>query len=78
MRRREILTSSGMVAILYSRPTFAQGRLPVVAVLVSNTADQARDRIDAIRKGLQEAEAVMTDRNKRQNLSNRLPTTASR
>ena len=78
MRRREFLKLAGVAAIPFSWPAFAEGGLPVVAVLLSNPADQARDRIDAIRKGLQDAEAVMTDRNKRQNLSNRLPTTASR
>jgi putative ABC transport system substrate-binding protein len=55
MRRREFLTSSGVAAILFSRPAFAQGGLPVVAVLLPYPADQARDRINAIRKGMQEA-----------------------
>ena len=55
MRRREFLKLAGVAAIPFPWPAFAEGGLPVVAVLLSNPADQARDRIDAIRKGMQEA-----------------------
>jgi putative ABC transport system substrate-binding protein len=54
MKRRDFFKLAG-AAVPFSWPVFAQGGLPVVAVLVSNTADQARDRINAIRKGMQEA-----------------------
>lgn len=41
-------------AILCPWPAFAQKELPLIAVLVPGTADFARQRIDAIRKGLRE------------------------
>jgi putative ABC transport system substrate-binding protein len=55
MRRREFLKSAGVTAIAFPWPAFAQKDLPLVAVLVPGTADLARQRIDAVRKGLQEA-----------------------
>src|SRR5258708_10652231 len=55
MRRREFLKSSGVAAIAFPWPALAQKDLPLVAVLVPGTADLARQRIDAVRKGLQEA-----------------------
>src|SRR5438128_350897 len=55
MRRREFLKSSGAAAIVFPWPALAQKDLPLVAVLVPGTADLARQRIDAVRKGLQEA-----------------------
>jgi ABC-type uncharacterized transport system substrate-binding protein len=55
MRRRELLQSLGVAAIVLPWPVRAQKDLPLVAVLVPGTADLARQRIDAIRKGLQEA-----------------------
>jgi putative ABC transport system substrate-binding protein len=65
MRRREFLKSSGAAAIAFPWPAFAQKDLslegsppkdlPLVAVLVPGTADLATQRIDAVRKGMQEA-----------------------
>src|SRR5258707_7834743 len=55
MRRREFLKLSGVAAIAFPWPALAQKDLPLVAVLVPGTADLARQRIDAVRKGLQEA-----------------------
>jgi putative tryptophan/tyrosine transport system substrate-binding protein len=55
MRRREFLKSSGAAALVFPWPALAQKDLPLVAVLVPGTADFARQRIDAMRKGLQEA-----------------------
>ena len=55
MRRREFLQSLGVSAIVLPWPAFAQKDLPLVAVLVPGTADLARSRIDAIRKGIREA-----------------------
>jgi len=49
------LKSAGVTAIAFPWPAFAQKDLPLVAVLVPGTADLARQRIDAVRKGLQEA-----------------------
>src|ERR1700692_2683067 len=51
MRRREFLKLSGVAAIAFPWPAFAQKDLPLVAVLVPGTADLARQRIDAVRKG---------------------------
>jgi putative ABC transport system substrate-binding protein len=55
MRRREFLTLSGVATIAFPWPALAQKDLPLVAVLVPGTADLARSRIDAIRKGMREA-----------------------
>ena len=55
MRRREFLKLSGLAAITFPSPAVAQKDLPLVAVLVPGTADFAKQRIDAIRKGLREA-----------------------
>src|SRR6266436_1434981 len=55
MRRREFLKLSGVAAVAFPWPALAQKDLPLVAVLVPGTADLARQRIDAVRKGLQEA-----------------------
>lgn len=54
MRRREFLLL-GATAIAFPWPALAQKDLPLVAVLVPGTADFARLRIDAIRKGMKEA-----------------------
>src|SRR5260370_1203663 len=42
-------------AVAFPWPALTQKDLPLVAVLVPGTADLARQRIDAVRKGLQEA-----------------------
>jgi putative tryptophan/tyrosine transport system substrate-binding protein len=55
MKRREFLQSLGASAIALPWPAFAQKDLLLVAVLVPGTADLARSRIDAIRKGMREA-----------------------
>lgn len=55
MRRREFLKASGVAAIALPWPAFAQKELPLVGVLVPGSADQANQRVVAIRKGLQEA-----------------------
>jgi len=55
MGRREFLKLSGVAAIALPWPALAQKELPLVAVLVPGTADLARQRIDAIRKGMREA-----------------------
>jgi hypothetical protein len=55
MRRREFLKLWGVAAIAFPWPALAQRDLPLVAVLVPGTADLARQRIDALRKGMQEA-----------------------
>ena len=55
MRRREFLKSSGVAAMVFPWPALAQKDLPLVAVLVPVTAEFAKQRIDAIRKGLREA-----------------------
>lgn len=55
MTRREFLKLSGVATVAFPRPVFAQKELPLVAVLVPGTADLARSRVDAIRKGMQEA-----------------------
>ena len=54
MRRREFLLL-GATVIAFPWPALAQKDLPLVAVLVPGGADFARLRIDAIRKGMQEA-----------------------
>jgi putative ABC transport system substrate-binding protein len=55
MRRREFLKLSGVAAIALPWPALAQKELPLVAVLVPGSADFARLRIDALRKGMKEA-----------------------
>jgi len=55
MKRRAFLQSLGVSAIALPWPALAQKELPLVAVLVPGTAVLARQRIDAIRKGMQEA-----------------------
>jgi len=55
MGRREFLKLSGVAAIALPWPAHAQKDLPLVAVLVPVTADLARQRIDALRKGMKEA-----------------------
>ena len=56
MRRRDVIAmAGGAAAFSVSQPTFGQRDLPLVGVLVGNPSDQARPRIDAVRKGLQEA-----------------------
>ncbi|SED16546.1 putative ABC transport system substrate-binding protein [Rhizobiales bacterium GAS191] len=55
MKRREILKLAGVAAIPFSWPTFAQGELRIVALLFTYPADQARERMDVVRKGMQEA-----------------------
>jgi putative tryptophan/tyrosine transport system substrate-binding protein len=55
MKRREFLKSSGVAALVFPWPALAQKDMPLVAVLVPGTPDFARQRIEAIRKGLQEA-----------------------
>src|SRR5690348_6246778 len=54
MRRREFLKWSCLVAVDLPWPALAQKSLPLVAVLVPGSADFARLRIEAIRRGLQE------------------------
>jgi len=49
------LKLSGVAAIIFPWPALAQRDLPLVAVLVPGTADFAKQRITAIRKGLLEA-----------------------
>jgi hypothetical protein len=58
MKRREFLKSAGVAAIPFSWPALAQRDLPLVAVFVTATADVARQRIDAVRKGMLEAGAA--------------------
>ena len=55
MRRRVFLKLWGITAISFPWPALAQKDLPLVAVLVPGTAEFAKQRIDAIRKGLREA-----------------------
>jgi putative ABC transport system substrate-binding protein len=55
MKRRELLKSLGLSAIAFPWPALAQKALPLVAVLVPGTADLAKQRIEAIRRGMQEA-----------------------
>jgi len=54
MKRREFLQLSAMAAVARPWPAFAQKTLPLIAVLVPGTAEFAKPRIDAIRKGLRE------------------------
>lgn len=49
------MKSLGAVAIALPWPALGQKELPLVAVLVPGTADLARSRTDAIRKGMREA-----------------------
>ena len=55
MTRRKFLKLTGIVTVAFPLPAFAQKDLPLVAVLVPGTADLARSRVDAIRRGMQEA-----------------------
>ncbi len=55
MTRRELLKAAGVATIALPWPALAQRDLPLVAVLATATVDVARQRIDAIRKGMLEA-----------------------
>jgi putative tryptophan/tyrosine transport system substrate-binding protein len=55
MRRRAFLKLAGVATITFPWPALAQKDLPIVAVLVPGAADFAKQRINAIRKGLREA-----------------------
>ena len=55
MKRQEFLKLSGGAAIALPWPALAQKDLPLVAVLIPGTENQANIRIAAIGKGLKEA-----------------------
>src|SRR5450631_1420366 len=55
MTRRAFLKLSSAAAISFPWPALAQKDLPIIAVLVPGTAEFARQRVEAIRKGLREA-----------------------
>ena len=55
MKRRDVIAGLASAAVLPSIPARAQRSLPVVGVLVSNPADRARLRLEAVRLGLREA-----------------------
>ena len=55
MRRRDVIAGLLSAALPLWNPARAQQALPVVGVLVSNPADRARLRLEAVRLGLREA-----------------------
>jgi putative ABC transport system substrate-binding protein len=57
MRRREFIGLIGTAAVSFPRPGYAQTNagLPLVGVLHPSTADFSKNRIAALRRGLQEA-----------------------
>ena len=59
MKRREFIGLIGTAALSFSRPGYAQNKtdLPMVGLLLplKSDATNAKDRITALRKGLQEA-----------------------
>lgn len=55
MRRRTFSKLSGVAAMLSAGSALAQKDLPLVAVLIPASAEQANDRIAAIRTGLKES-----------------------
>jgi putative tryptophan/tyrosine transport system substrate-binding protein len=58
VKRRQFAGLFVMSAAVQVRPAFAQGELPLVAVIVPTSATQASDRIAALRTGLREVNLV--------------------